>query len=134
MADEPLISIIVPIYNSAEFLEECLNSLMLQTYENLEFICVNDGSSDYSYDILREYREKDTRFVILNQEHYGISRARNSGFNLARGEFVSFIDSDDRISLSLYRKFSKLDIKPDIYMFNACEYDKTAKEVFPKYF
>ena len=55
MADEPLISIIVPIYNSAEFLEECLNSLMLQTYENLEFICVNDGSSDYSYDILREY-------------------------------------------------------------------------------
>ena len=134
MADNPLISVIIPVYNSEDFLDECLNSLRFQTYPNLEFICINDGSTDSSYEILKEYREKDTRFVILNQNNQGAGRARNAGINIARGKYISFIDSDDRVSLSLYQKFINLKDKPDIYVFNAAEYDKQTKNVYPRYF
>ena len=134
MADNPLISVIIPVYNSEMFLDECLESLIYQTYSNLEFICINDGSTDSSYEILKQYREKDTRFVILNQTNQGAGRARNAGINIARGKYLSFIDSDDRVSLSLYQKFINLNEKPDIYVFNASEYNKQTRDVYPRYF
>ncbi len=134
MANNPLISVITPVYNSEKFLDECLNSLRFQTYSNLEFICINDGSTDSSYEILKEYREKDTRFIILNQNNQGAGRARNAGLNIARGKYISFVDSDDRVSLSLYQKFVNLKKKPDIYVFNAAEYDKQTKAVYPRLF
>ncbi len=134
MENNPLISVILPVYNSEKYLRECLNSLRLQTYENLEFICVNDGSKDGSLDILQEFKEKDERFVIINQENAGVSSARNTGIRNAKGEFVSFVDADDRVSLSLYKKFADLKDKPDIYIFNAVQYDKATDEIFPIYF
>ena len=134
MADNPLISVIVPVYNTEKYLDECLNSLIYQTYSNLEFICINDGSTDSSYEILKQYREKDTRFVIINQKNQGAGRARNAGINIARGKYLSFIDSDDRVSLSLYQKFINLPQKTDIYVFNAAEYNKQTKDIYPRYF
>ncbi len=134
MHKEPLISVIIPVYNSAIYLEECLNSLRLQTYKNLEFICVNDGSVDNSGAILEKYKQEDERFVVINQQNGCASAARNKGLKFAKGEYISFVDSDDRVSLSLYQKFANIVYKPDVYIFNACEYDKTTKNVFPRYF
>ena len=134
MADNPLISVIIPVYNAQNYLEECLNSLCLQTYSNLEFICINDGSTDNSAEILEKYTKCDKRFVIINQHNLGTGEARNAGILNAKGKYISFVDADDRISLSLYQKFINLPQKPDIYTFNACEYNKDTKNVFPKYF
>jgi len=130
----PLISVIVPVYNSQEFLEECLDSLCLQTYEKLEFICVNDGSSDNSLEILNKYKENDERFIIIDKENGGASSARNAGLKIAKGDFISFVDSDDRVSLCLYKKFAELKEKPDIFMFNVCKYDRNVKDIFPQFF
>lgn len=135
MTSNPLISIIVPVYNSEEFLEECLNSLRLQTYENLEFICVDDGSCDNSLNILCKFQEIDDRFIIVNNENKeGASAARNAGLKQAKGDFISFVNSYDRVSLSLYKKFVNLKEKPDIYIFNAVSLDKQADGIFPVYF
>lgn len=93
----PLISIIIPCYNAAPFLTQCLESVMSQTYINLEIICVNDGSTDETLDILRGFAEKDFRIRIVSHENKGLSGARNTGLEAATGEFVMFVDSDDWI-------------------------------------
>ena len=134
MEVNPLISVIIPVYNSGNYLEECLESVRLQTYQNLEILCINDGSVDNSVDILDKYEKNDKRFVIINQNNLGAGEARNTGFSAAKGEYISFVDSDDRVSLSLYKKFTDLPQKPDIYMFNACEYNKKTKNISPRYF
>ena len=134
MEVNPLISVIIPVYNSGNYLEECLESVRLQTYQNLEILCINDGSVDNSVDILDKYEKNDKRFVIINQNNLGAGEARNAGFSVAKGGYISFVDSDDRVSLSLYKKFSNLPQKPDIYMFNACEYNKKTKNISPRYF
>ena len=92
-----LISVIVPVYNVEKYLRRCLDSIINQTYENLEIICVNDGSTDKSLFILEEYAARDSRINIISQENQGLSEARNRGLRCARGEYVSFIDSDDWI-------------------------------------
>ena len=119
----PKISVIIPVYNSEKYLCKCLDTITLQTYSNLEIICVNDGSTDGSKDILEEYAQKDNRIIIINQENSGQSVARNKGLEIATGEYISFIDSDDWISLSLYQKFvnalNLVNSDIDIYMFNA---------------
>ena len=119
---EPKISVIVPVYNVAKYLPQCLDSLILQTYHNLEIICINDGSKDNSLEILEAYALKDNRIKIVNQENKGLSATRNRGVEEATGEWISFIDSDDWVALSLYQKFVD-DIKKcnqtiDMYMFN----------------
>lgn len=95
----PLISVIIPIYNAELYLNECLNSVFQQTYKNLEIILINDGSSDGSQAIAERYGEKDKRFRIVNQESKGVSAARNRGLDLARGKYIMFLDSDDKIAL-----------------------------------
>ena len=88
---------IIPIYNTEPWLEECLNSVCHQTLNNIEIICVNDGSTDHSLDILKKYAELDERIIVINQENEGSSKARNTGLKCAKGNYVYFLDSDDFI-------------------------------------
>ena len=92
---EEKISVIVPVYNVEPYLERCLDSIIQNTYRNLEIICVNDGSTDNCGAILDRYAEQDDRFVVIHKENGGLSSARNSGMDVATGEFIAFIDSDD---------------------------------------
>ncbi len=133
---QPKISVIVPVYNSEKFLKKCLDSIRFQTYLNLEIICVDDGSTDNSLDILKEYSKIDKRFVILNKnKNEGVSIARNLGISIATGDFISFIDSDDWILLDLYQTFVD-SVKPetDIFMFNAESYIARKNDIVPKVF
>ena len=95
--EKQLISIIVPIYNVEDYLRQCLDSILEQTLSHFEVILVNDGSPDSSGDICREYVEKDSRFHYFEKENGGLSDARNYGIERARGEYLTFIDSDDYI-------------------------------------
>lgn len=94
-----LVSIIVPIYNTEKYLAECLDSLINQTYKNLEIICVNDGSTDNSLKILEQYAKRDNRIKIYSQENKGEAETRNRGLELAQGDYIAAIDSDDSCSL-----------------------------------
>lgn len=91
----PKISCIVPVYNVEKYLRRCLDSICAQTFTDFECICVDDGSSDGSGRILDEYAEKDSRFVVIHKDNGGVSSARNAGLDIARGEWIAFVDSDD---------------------------------------
>lgn len=93
------VSIIVPVYNVERYLSKCLDSLINQTYKNIEIICVNDGSLDTSLQILQTYQKKDQRIQIIDQQNQGLSGARNSGIKCASGDYILFVDSDDWIEL-----------------------------------
>ena len=90
-----MISIVIPVYNVEKYLRECLDSILAQTYQDFEIICVDDGSVDNSLKILEEYSLKDSRFVIIKQNHLGAAEARNRGIEAARGKYIQFLDSDD---------------------------------------
>ena len=90
-----LVSVIIPVYNVEKYLPQCLDSVIGQTYKNLEIICINDGSPDNSSAILEHYAEKDRRIRIINQENKGLSGARNTGIGAATGDYIVFLDSDD---------------------------------------
>jgi len=96
------ISVIVPVYKTEQYLRRCLDSIIGQTYKNLEIICVNDGSPDDSLSILHEYETKDTRVKVINQKNSGVSAARNTGLTCASGSFISFVDSDDTLAPGSY--------------------------------
>lgn len=96
----PLISIIIPVYNVDEFLSQCLISICNQTYSNIEIILINDGSTDSSYSICTQYSLTDSRIILIDQENIGVSSTRNKGLNIASGEYIAFIDSDDYIAPS----------------------------------
>ena len=92
-----LVSIIVPVYNTEEYLNECLDSLINQTLSDIEIICINDASTDNSLEILQDYAKKDERIIIINNENNsGPSISRNKGFDIANGEYITFCDSDDK--------------------------------------
>ena len=90
-----LLSIVVPVYNGSAFLPRCLESLIGQTYRDIEIICVDDGSSDDSLEVLRQYADQDSRIKVIHQENAGVSAARNRGLDVATGEYVTFVDADD---------------------------------------
>lgn len=98
------ISVIVPVYNAEKTLGKCVESICNSTYPYLEIICVNDGSSDCSADILAELAAHDPRIVVINQENRGVSAARNAALDAASGEYVTGVDSDDYIDADLYEK------------------------------
>lgn len=100
--EEDLISVIVPVYNVEEYLERCLDSIVNQTYSNLEIILVNDGSTDTSGEICDRYTQMDNRIIVIHQINKGSSGARNAGLNVARGKYICFVDSDDYIEYKLY--------------------------------
>ena len=96
------ISIIVPVYNMEKYLERCVDSILCQTYTNLEIILVNDGSSDSSPSICDKYAEADSRVRVIHKTNGGLSSARNAGLDVASGEYIGFVDSDDCISPEMY--------------------------------
>lgn len=102
------VSIIVPVYNKAQYLRECLNSLVNQTLKDIEIICIDDKSTDESLNILFEYKEKDERIkIITNDINKGVSASRNIGIKNASGEFIAFVDADDFVELDFYEKLYK---------------------------
>lgn len=96
------ISVIVPVYNAENYLSACLDSILSQTYQNFEIILINDGSKDASGQICDAYARKDERIRVVHQENHGVSHARNRGLELATGELISFIDSDDTLEPDMY--------------------------------
>lgn len=102
-----LITVIIPVYNAARYLRRSLDSLLGQTYRELEIICVNDGSTDESVSILTEYAGCDSRVKVIHQENSGVSAARNAGLDAATGEYVTFVDADDWVESDAYEKLMK---------------------------
>ncbi len=98
-----MFSLIIPVYNVEKYLKECLESVLCQTYEDWEAICINDGSTDGSATILEEYAAKDSRFKVISQSNGGLSVARNSGLEAASGDYVLFLDSDDYLEKDALR-------------------------------
>lgn len=124
----PLISVIVPVYNVEKYLNQCLDSIIAQTWRNLDIILVDDGSTDNSGAICDEYARTDTRIKVIHKENGGLSAARNTGLDIARGEFIGFVDSDDWIEPNmfedLYAGFFKSDVSYDNVLFsNAMLYE-----------
>lgn len=97
MSYSPAISVIIPVYNVERFLGQCLESVLNQTFKDIEVICINDGSTDKSLSILNKYQNKDKRLRIISQPNKGLSETRNLGIKNAKGKYISFIDSDDFI-------------------------------------
>ena len=91
----PKISVIIPVYNAEQYLRKCLDSVVSQTFRDIEIICVDDGSTDGSGAILDEYAAKDNRIVVIHQANAGVAAARNTGLKSAQGEYLAFLDSDD---------------------------------------
>lgn len=110
------ISVIVPVYNVEKFLAQCLESLVQQTYKNLEIIIVDDGSPDNSFRVYNKYAKSDSRIKIVKQKNSGVSVARNTGLSVATGKYVHFIDSDDYIDIDYYEKMMSVasGVFPDI--------------------
>lgn len=99
----PKISIIIPVYNTEKYVEECLLSISNQTFGDFEILAINDGSTDNSLEILKKYQEKEPRLKIFSQENKGLSAARNTGIEYAIGEYLMFVDSDDSLHLEILK-------------------------------
>lgn len=98
------ISAILPVYNVEQYIKDCLDSIINQTMDDIEIICVNDGSLDNSLQVLEEYAQKDARIKIISQENQGQGIARNNGLKIANGEYITFIDPDDWVDVDMFEK------------------------------
>lgn len=128
---EPKVSIILPVYNTAEYLPQCLDSILGQTLAEFELICVDDGSTDASPDILSEYSKRDGRISVYRQENQGAGVARNLGLSHARGKYLSFLDADDFFAPAMLEKtYARCEkTQADIVGFRSIFYnDRTGKE------
>ena len=103
-----MISVIIPIYNSEKYLRQCLNSIINQSYKDLQIILINDGSTDKSLEICEEYKLIDKRIIIINQDNAGAPASRNAGLKMASGEWISFVDSDDWLEITAYEKLIEI--------------------------
>lgn len=126
-----LISVIIPVYNVEQYLRECVDSVLGQTYQNFEIILVDDGSTDTSGDICDEYAKKDDRIQVIHKENGGASVARNHGIEMAKGEYVYFLDSDDRIVSNAFYILTKniQDENADLLFFEAYSFDDNDNEL-----
>lgn len=124
----PKVSVIVPVYNTEQYLSSCLDAVLGQSLEDIEVICVNDGSADRSIDILNEYASRDRRITVVDQSNRGCAGARNAGIALATGEYLYFLDSDDFIDAStlaeLYERASRHEL--DVLYFAAATFFEDA--------
>lgn len=100
----PKLSIIVPVYNVEKYIKRCINSILDQCFENFELLLIDDGSTDNSGKICDEYAKKDKRIVCVHQENSGVSAARNKGLDIAKGDYIGFVDSDDYIHKDMYKE------------------------------
>lgn len=133
--EQPLVSVIVPVYNVEKYLNQCLDSIVAQTWYNLDVILVDDGSTDNSGAICDEYARSDARIRVVHKKNEGLSAARNTGLDIARGEFIGFVDSDDWIEPNmfedLYMGFFKSDVSHKNVLFTngmLYDYDDTTKQ------
>ena len=101
------VSIIIPVYNAEEHLTKCVESVLAQTEKNIEIILIDDGSRDSSLDICQAYEKQDERVRVIHQENFGVSVARNRGIEIAVGEYIGFVDSDDWIQRDMYERLLK---------------------------
>jgi len=125
MSSNIKVSFIVPVYNTGKYLMSCLASLVRQTLREIEIICIDDGSTDNSREIIQDFAQKDSRVKIILQEHSGTAIARNKGLETAQGEYVHFVDSDDWIvdncAQITYERAKKDDL--DLVCFNVANFD-----------
>ncbi len=119
---QDLISIIIPVYNVAEYLPACLESVCSQTYQNLEIILVDDGSTDISGSICDRWAERDSRIRVIHKENGGVSSARNAGIQVSTGDLIGFVDGDDWISEYMYEKLGNAISGADIACCGFMEY------------
>lgn len=111
--NNPKISVIIPVYNGEKYINQCLDSLLNQTFKDIEIICVNDGSTDTSLEILQEYAQKDSRIKIINQKNSRAAVARNNGLAQARGDYLSILDCDDFFDLDMFELMYNHAVKYD---------------------
>ena len=134
MEANEVVSIIIPIYNVEAYLRQCLETVIHQTYPNLEIILVNDGSPDQSEEICKEFFRKDARIRYVRQENGGLSAARNTGIELATGDYLTFIDPDDWVTEDyvevLYRQLKKYDADVSVANYNL--YDDSSSKYLIK--
>ena len=124
------VSVILPVYNVEKYLKECLDSILNQTLQEIEVICVDDGSTDRSLEILREYEKKDKRVIVLTQENKGAGAARNKGLAIAKGEYLSFLDSDDFFASGMLEEAYRrcVEKKAQICVYQVLRYNEKTKE------
>lgn len=130
MMNSPKVSVVIPVYNAEEYLDECLTSLQKQTLQEIEIICVDDGSTDGSLEILNRYSENDERFIVIRQKNQYAGVARNNGLKNAKGEYVIFLDSDDFFSAELLEKtYTRgCETDADIVLFGGDKYNSSTGE------
>ena len=126
------ISVVVPVYNVENYLPDCLDSLVNQTFKDIEIICINDGSPDNSLQILEEYAEKDSRMKVFSQENGGHAVATNRGISMATGDYLFLMDSDDVLELNAlelsYNRAEEKDV--DFVIFKAINYNHARDEYY----
>lgn len=131
-ASTPLVSVIIPVYNVAKVLERCVNSVLTQTYSNLEIILVNDGSTDMSGKFCEVFAKRDPRVRVIHQPNAGLSAARNVALDVARGDFVTFVDSDDAVQPDLISLLLALCLRHNLKMSICAARERSdASEIFP---
>lgn len=125
----PKFSIIVPVYNVEQYIDECLNSILNQTLQDFEVICINDGSSDNSLEILNSFAKNDKRFIVISQENQGQGVARNNALKIANGEYIVFVDPDDWIEKNMLEEIYKTfkTTNTNVIEFNYKKYNETSK-------
>lgn len=134
----PLITIVIPVYNKEEYVNKTIESVVNQSYKQLELIIINDGSTDNSGKIIREWSEKDKRIILINQENKGVSETRNSGIDMANGKYIFFLDADDEIkenaiyNLILKAEINKADITVGNFIKVISSEEKKDKELIEK--
>lgn len=131
---QPEISVIIPVYNAAGFLPRCLDSILQQELQDIEIICINDGSTDASEQVISEYAGRDDRIKLISQPNKGAAAARNAGIKTAKGKYIAFIDADDFFSPGLFKLFTEKNAQNDvdIFMFNGTitDHNQQTKQYF----
>lgn len=132
--EEVSVSIVVPVYNVECYLQECLDSVLRQTLDNIEVICVNDGSTDNSLSILRKYEKKDSRVKIITKDNSGYGHTMNVGINAARGKYVGIVESDDYITSNMFQRlfetaelYNATIVKSDHFVFSTSKNKKISE-------
>jgi glycosyltransferase involved in cell wall biosynthesis len=132
---KPLVSIIIPIYNAEKYVSKCIESVINQSYEKIEVLLINDGSTDNSQEICDAYAIKDQRVKVIHKQNQGVSSARNLGIDESKGEYISFVDSDDWIDLDTYKRLIACTLTFDVEVV-IFEYDvvyEDGKVIFKSY-
>ncbi len=132
----PRVSVIIPVYNAEKTLKQCIDSLLSQTFSDIEIVCVNDASKDKSQKIIEDYMRKDDRVKIITQEHLGRALTRNKGRYLARGEYILFMNSDDYAKTDMIEKLYKnaKEYESDIVLFSLTNFNPLTMEFFDEEF